>query len=396
MQRLTSLNNLKSHFSECQNNITQRIKMPEASVIHEKPVLTFKDYQYSLKVGFTVYADIESILRPVKTGKNNNTTGITVSSEKQSSSTTVLTEHIAAAYGFICIDSLGKVHTEDYYAGVDCMEKFLSKLESLSKEVINIYQTCKKPLVMTAEDENLFKKATRCHICEKDYFPDDHPCRDHCHLTGKFRGSAHVQCNAKYTQRLILPVLIHNFKNYDSNLIIKSFKNIGRNIQIIPTNSSKFLAVKCDKVLFLDSCQFMLESLSQLAVAISDKDSNFQLLYDKFGKQAKFLKRKGIFPYDFLDSFEKLKCTTFPSQTDFFNKLTNESVSDNDYSYAKLIYKKFNCKTLLDYTLLYLTTDVLACVFEYFRKLSLNYYKLDPLYFYSCPWSSVCSSVKIY
>lgn len=139
-----------------------------------------------------------------------------------------------------------------------------------------------------------------------------------------------------------------------------------------------------------------MESLSQLVEGIADDDSNFKLLYGKFGPNAKYLKRKGIFPYDFLDSFEKLKESSLPGKEQFFNKLTNEPVSDSDYKYAIKMFKKFNCKTMLDYTMLYLTTDcyLLAIVFEQFRQLSLNYYGLDPLYFYSCPGLAFNAALK--
>ena len=80
---------------------------------------------------------------------------------------------------------------------------------------------------MTKEDEEAFSKATHCHICEKKYKKDDGeniPVRDHCHVTGKYRGSAHQVCNLKLqisAEKIKIPVIFHNLKGYDSHFIIQ-------------------------------------------------------------------------------------------------------------------------------------------------------------------------------
>ena len=85
-------------------------------------------------------------------------------------------------------------------------------------------------LQMTKEDEEAFKKATHCHICEKRYKgakqgdTENIPVRDHCHVTGKYRGSAHQNCNLKLqisAEKIKIPVIFHNLKGYDSHFIIR-------------------------------------------------------------------------------------------------------------------------------------------------------------------------------
>ena len=87
---------------------------------------------------------------------------------------------------------------------------------------------------MTNQDEINFKKATHCHICERKYKSEEEkekengPVRDHCHITGKYRGSAHSNCNLKWkiTENIRIPVIFHNLKGYDSHLIMQEIGQI--------------------------------------------------------------------------------------------------------------------------------------------------------------------------
>ena len=70
-----------------------------------------------------------------------------------------------------------------------------------------------KPLIMTENDELCFKLMDKCHICSKKYTDKDVRVRDHCHITGKFRGSAHQECNLKLRikpEDIKIPVIFHN------------------------------------------------------------------------------------------------------------------------------------------------------------------------------------------
>lgn len=158
------------------------------------------------------------------------------------------------------------------------------------------------------------------------------------------------------------------------NLLLKGLSKINEEVTLIPTNSQKFLCMKFKNILLLDSCAHLPASLDSLVETIKCDDENFKLLNSVFGKNAKYLKRKGVFCYDYMDSFKRFNETCLPSKEEFFNRLTDESISDNDYIYAQKLFRKFKMKTLWDYTKLYLRTDtlLLACVFENYRSMSLN------------------------
>lgn len=100
------------------------------------------------------------------------------------------------------------------------------------------------------------------------------------------------------------------------------------------------------------------------------------------------LKRKGVFPYELVQTDEDYQRTEFPEPSAFSTCLNDyEPVPEEDYRFAKDVYEKFECKTLGDYSDLYLKTDVciLADIFEKFRNESLDSYGLDPVHFYTSP-----------
>ena len=98
-------------------------------------------------------------------------------------------------------------------------------------------------------------------------------------------------------------------------------------------------------------------------------------------------KRKGAYPYDYMDREEKLDEITLPPKESFYNKLNKSEISDDDYAIAVEMFNTLPRKTLKEYTSLYLKLDVLllADVFESFRLTSLEYNKLDPLQYLTIP-----------
>jgi hypothetical protein len=95
--------------------------------------------------------------------------------------------------------------------------------------------------------------------------------------------------------------------------------------------------------------------------------------------------RKGIYPYEYMDSFDKFSEIQLPPQEAFFSNLTNKSISDADYEYAHKIWEKYEIRDLGEYSDLYLKTDVilLADIFENFRNECLKTYRLDPSHYFT-------------
>ena len=162
------------------------------------------------------------------------------------------------------------------YRGEDSINKFMQQMLLEVQYCQKIIGTkFKKPLQRTVEDEQQFKAAEECHICGQQYIykETDIRVRDHGHITGQYRGSAHQDCNLKLrinSKKFKIPVIFHNLRGYDSHFIIQEIGSIGKSnnvdINCIPNSIEKYMAFMLGKhLVFLDSFQFMASSLERLA-----------------------------------------------------------------------------------------------------------------------------------
>ena len=106
-----------------------------------------------------------------------------------------------------------------------------------------------KNLIMTEEEGQQFQLRNTCSICEKRI--DDDNVRDHCHITGKFRGAAHWSCNINLQLTKKVPVIFHNLRGYNSHLIFYKLKTSDVKIDVIPNRSEKYMAFILNKNLVL-------------------------------------------------------------------------------------------------------------------------------------------------
>ena len=129
----------------------------------------------------------------------------------------------------------------------------------------------------------------------------------------------------------------------------------------------------------------MSASFADLAGNLSPE--HFVHLKRSFGEKHKILTRKGVYPYDSMDSFEKFRWPFLPARKHFFSKLTGEKLLKKDFRFAQKVWKKFAISNMGDFHDLYLQTDVLLLAdgFEQFRKTYLEQYDLDPAWYYTSP-----------
>ena len=99
------------------------------------------------------------------------------------------------------------------------------------------------------------------------------------------------------------------------------------------------------------------------------------------------LLRKVIYPYEYIDEFEKFNKTSLHEKEELYNNLNMEDITYADYMHAKRVCKDFLIKTLGEYHDLYLKSDtlILADLFKNFRKMCLENYQLDPAKYFSAP-----------
>ena len=147
---------------------------------------------------------------------------------------------------------------------------------------------------------------------------------------------------------------------------------------------------------FIDSFQFMSSSLDKL-VSNLPKEA-FKYTSEEFtGKKLSLMSQKGVYPYDYMDSFAKFDQTELPAKDQFYSILNDQHITYDEYDHARKVWKVFNIKTMSEYHDPYLKSDVLllADVFENFRKTCLRYYKLDPCHYFTSPGLSWDAMLKM-
>ena len=148
---------------------------------------------------------------------------------------------------------------------------------------------------------------------------------------------------------------------------------------------------------FIDSLQFMGSSLEKLAGNLSEERFIYTREYFPDELQFHLMKAKGVYPYDYMDSFSKFDDTVLPQKEYFYSLLNDEDISDDDYNHAKDVWNTFSIKNMGEYHDLYLRSDVLllADVFENFRLACLKNYTLDPGHYVSSPGLSWDAMLKM-
>ena len=116
----------------------------------------------------------------------------------------------------------------------------------------------KKEPVMTKEDNEDFKNSTKRWICDNDYIDTDVKSRDHCHITGKYGGSVHRDCNINLKLNHKIPIVFRNLRNYDSNLIMQEIGKFNLKISVIPNGLEKYVTFTINnKLSFIYNFQFL-------------------------------------------------------------------------------------------------------------------------------------------
>ena len=384
---------LEKHKEYCYENESVKTTMPQSGTY-----LRFKNFLHSEKAPFAVYADFESLIKPMDNCDPDPNKSYTKKYQK----------HEPISFSYYINSSINGVfkpvlrkYTKTKPKDANAMDVFIKWLEEDVKAIANIEE---KEMIFTEEDRKQFNKASDCWICGEELGNDR--VRDHCHFTGRYRGPAHNRCNLKYRNPKNISVFFHNLSGYDSHLFIKKLGSPDKkeNIDCIPNNEEKYISFsktivtgqytnkkgevknKTFKIVFKDSLKFMSSSLGALVNNLP-KDAFKNLLKYFTPKQAEILKQKGFYPYEYMDSEEKFNDTKILPREAFYSKLSGRGITEEDYKHAGNVWNSFKMKTFKEYHELYNITDVLllADVFENFRDLCLKIYGLDPVYYFTAP-----------
>ena len=398
---------LEKHWEYCKNHEAVKINMPEKGTI-----LKFKHHERSERVPFIIYADTEALIKEMQNCDPNPLDSYTKKYQKH--------ESISFSYYIISFDDNVYESKLRKYTGEDAMEKFVDWIEEDVKDIANIPDV--KMMKLSSDELKQFDEATKCWICNEKFddtadekgYKKNEKVKDHCHYTGRFRGAAHNSCNLNYKKPKFIPVVFHNLSGYDSHLFIKNLGFTDGTIDCIPNNDEKYISFTKNtvvgsytnkegkdipikhKIRFIDSYKFMSDSLESLINNLPDDGfNNLERFYK--GEKLSLVKQKGFYPYEYMNSLERFKENKIPPKEAFYSRLTGEGISDEGYERAKKVWKVFGMKTLQDYHDLYNVTDVLllADVFENFRNVCMENYKLDPAHYFTAPGLAWDACLKI-
>ena len=334
LQCFSSESILEKHTDNCLIiNGKQAINMPKEG----ENILKFYNHNKQLLVPFTIYADFEAITKKVQGCRPNDNKSYAKAYQTH--------EDCGCGYKVVCCyeDKYSKPIQTNRGENAVCkfMERMFEEVE-YCKGVIK--KRFNKPLVMSENDELCFKLMDKCHICGVKYTDKDVHNRDHCHITGKFRGSAYQECNLKLRiepKDIKVPVVFHNLRGYDSHFIMQQIGEIAKkhmyknkrreeehlDINATPNNMEKYMAFMVGKHLkFIDSFQFMSLSLDKLVSNLPKEDLKYTS--EEFtGKKLSLMSQKGVYPYDYMDCFEKFSQTELPTKELFYSILNDQHVT---------------------------------------------------------------------
>ena len=243
------------HNQKCgEDNITT-IKTSNESHLH------WKKHFHKNPLYFRIYADFES-----DNEKDNSVVGNkTINIYKQN----------PILNGYHIVSELDDVLKSDYYKsplGYDNVDWFVNEVIKLENKMAFYFKNTKKEINMIQEDEEDYRNNNICKFCESD------KVRDHCHLTGKYRGPAHSKCNINVTQKQsnFIPFIFHNFSNYDCHMFSKKLvdkKKDKVDFEIIPKTNEEYISVTYGCIRFIDSYRFLSSGLDALVKSIVDNSN---------------------------------------------------------------------------------------------------------------------------
>ncbi|XP_071581757.1 uncharacterized protein [Temnothorax nylanderi] len=328
--------------------------------------LCFRDHSKKERLPFVVYADLECVFEKEEIDNDNV-------------KRYAYQYHRAFSVGYYLCSAYDEIAPAyRFRRGEDCVSWFVNELNVIAHRAKEILMTNVTMAELTLDETRNFWSATSCHICERPFESQDQRVHDHCHLTGRYRGPAHPRCNLNYRDSIWSFEGSINLLPLTKETYISFTKNVREGVNW----------ENCTKLRFVDSFKFLSTSLEKLA---SYLDRNkLKIMRSEFSELSEsdfnLLTRKGVFPYEYVDGFDKLLVTELPPREAFYSSLTGETATDSDYEHARNVWRCFRVENLGEYSDLYFKTDVLllADIFD-FRDACIDTYGLDPAHYYTLP-----------
>ncbi|XP_064629257.1 uncharacterized protein LOC135488549 [Lineus longissimus] len=295
---------LEGHKPDCKgiDGRPMRTRMPA----EDQKMLRFVNHHKQLKAPYIIYADFEALTTKIEGAEF----------DPAKSNTQKTQHHETCGFGYVVVRCDGHTEAPVVYRGLDAAKRFL---ECLGEEEARIKVALSRPapMEMATDDVTSHQAAQDCHVCGK--LLDGDSVRDHCHITGKYRGAAHNACNLKLrlsAKKTHIPVVFHNLRGYDSHLIMQAISQDEGQVACIPNNMEKYISFSLRSLRFIDSAQFLLASLDRLVSACPREA--FVITRTFQPNNTDLLMRKGIYPYEYMSSWDKFQEAELPPIEAFF------------------------------------------------------------------------------
>ena len=353
--------------------------------MHQNQKIKFKDWYMKIDPPMWIVANFECMNIPINDDDNDHVTD-----------KLFVNKPIAIGYNIVKHPDYDNLILEkdgyNKYFGEDCVEWFINEMMEIEAYMKNYF---KNEIEINLDTIPKSLDQTTCWLCEKEFKLKDvkeNPfVKDHCHLSGKFRGLAHNNCNlnARKAHTSFVPILFHNFSGYDCHLIFEKLVNMAteKNMKInendiIAKSSENFISVKIGCLKFLDSYRFLDASLDKLSTTLKSFPS-----LDANGMEDDLFKRKMAYPYEKGKTIESFYEPLKLGREDYFSTSKQSYPDFEEIIRTQAVIIKNKITNLKELTMLYLKNDVLLLtdIFQNYIDTCKKTYGINPLYSYSTP-----------
>jgi hypothetical protein len=220
---------------------------------------------------------------------------------------------------------------------------FVKVIVEISRKIEELLKT-NAPIIMTEEQEMNHLECETCNLCKSAFTHLNYKVKDHDHLSGKFRQTLCNSCNMNLRTPKFVPCFLHNLSNYDAHFIVRELGYDANTIKVIPSTEEKYISFSkyisnIFSIRFVDTFRFMASSLATLASNLITPDfSKFRETRKVFSTEdMPLVTRKGVYAYEYTDSWEKLEETSLPSINEFYSTLLESNITEKDYNHAKKV-----------------------------------------------------------
>ena len=387
---------LEEHMLRC---IEQ--KVCNISYMQPNQTTKLKDWYMKIDPPMWIAADFECMNLPINDNNNDDDTNddnVNVIDHNNNGVTDKLFVNKPVAIGYNIVKNLDydnlNLEKDGYikYFGEVCVDWFVNETLEI-ESYLKTYFESELEINLDTIPKNYYQ--TTCWLCEKEFKPKDEKenpiVKDHCHLTGRFRGLAHNNCNlnTRKAHTSFVPILFHNFSGYDCHLIFEKLINMAtaKNIKInendiIAKSSENYISVKIGSLKFLDSYRLLDASLDKLSTTLKSFPS-----LDANGMEDDLFKRKIAYPYEKGKTIESFYKPMKLGREDYCYTLKQFYPGFEEIIRTQAIIIKNKITNLKELTMLYLKNDVLLLTdnFQNYIDTYKKAYGINPLYSYSTP-----------